>query len=380
MSREALSQAEIDALLKSMADEPHVTNILSDEDKNALTEFGNILFGSSATALSTLLGNQVMITTARVAATTKRMLADEVPGRSLVAEMHVTSSFNGVVYLVVEESAVATAAGLMTGGSSVVAALGDAQMPMVRELIGQLAEGGGTALSGLIGSRTNIQVTDLVLRDLATEDLSSQFLPDDMLVKLIFRWQIGEVVDSELLLVMPQGMASGIVAALMGDPLSPAPVLPDAGSGVPVLGVTSPAAAAALAAPPGATAALSRAAAAPAASRSAQAAQGAVTVQPAEFSELPRQRTADGGGNIDLLLDVPLNLTVELGRTKKTIREILSLGPGSVVELEKLAGETVDILVGGKLIAKGEVVVIDENFAVRITDIVSPVDRLNSLR
>ncbi|PZN13067.1 MAG: flagellar motor switch protein FliN [Bacillota bacterium] len=87
-----------------------------------------------------------------------------------------------------------------------------------------------------------------------------------------------------------------------------------------------------------------------------------------------------GGGTIDLLLDVPLQLTVELGQAQRTVREILELAPGTVVELDRLAGEPVDLLVNGRLIARGEVVVIDENFGIRITDIVSPGERLRRLR
>lgn len=90
--------------------------------------------------------------------------------------------------------------------------------------------------------------------------------------------------------------------------------------------------------------------------------------------------TPQGGGTIDLLLDVPLQLTVELGQTQRTVREILELAPGTVVELDRLAGEPVDLLVNGRLIARGEVVVIDENFGIRITDIVSPGERLRRLR
>ena len=86
------------------------------------------------------------------------------------------------------------------------------------------------------------------------------------------------------------------------------------------------------------------------------------------------------GGNISLILDVPMTLTVELGRTTQLVQDILGLGEGSIIELDKLAGEPVDLLVNGKLIAKGEVVVIDENFGVRVTDIVSPADRLSGLQ
>jgi flagellar motor switch protein FliN/FliY len=83
---------------------------------------------------------------------------------------------------------------------------------------------------------------------------------------------------------------------------------------------------------------------------------------------------------LDLILDVPLKVTVELGRTKMQVRHILELSKGSLVELDKLAGEPVDLFVNGKLIARGEVVVIEENFGVRVTDIVSPVDRVKSLK
>ena len=88
----------------------------------------------------------------------------------------------------------------------------------------------------------------------------------------------------------------------------------------------------------------------------------------------------EGISGLDLILDVPLKVTVELGRTRMQIRDVLDLGKGSVVELDKLAGEPVDMLVNGKLIAKGEVVVIDENFGIRVTDIVSPIERFNNLK
>jgi flagellar motor switch protein FliN/FliY len=86
------------------------------------------------------------------------------------------------------------------------------------------------------------------------------------------------------------------------------------------------------------------------------------------------------GTNIDILLDVPLEVSVELGRTKLVIKDLIQLGPGSIIELDKLIGEPVDLLVNDNLIARGEVVVFDENFGIRITDIVTPAQRLKSLR
>lgn len=105
-----------------------------------------------------------------------------------------------------------------------------------------------------------------------------------------------------------------------------------------------------------------------------------VGVRQASFSPLANQTGMEHISGLDLIMDVPLRVTVELGRTRMQIRDVLDLGKGSVVELDKLVGEPVDMLVNGKLIAKGEVVVIDENFGIRVTDIVSPIERFNTLK
>jgi len=103
-----------------------------------------------------------------------------------------------------------------------------------------------------------------------------------------------------------------------------------------------------------------------------------VGIKGVTFPSLSTTSQPSGATNLNLLMDVQMSVTVELGRTKMYIKDILGLGEGSIIELEKLAGEPVDLLVNGKLIAKGEVVVIDENFGVRVTDIVSPTDRIKS--
>ncbi|CEH31983.1 Flagellar motor switch protein FliN [Aneurinibacillus migulanus] len=109
--------------------------------------------------------------------------------------------------------------------------------------------------------------------------------------------------------------------------------------------------------------------------------QPPTNVQPVQFSSFDANSVPQGNPqNLGMLLDIPLKVTVELGRTKKQIKDILDLSPGSILELDKLAGEPVDILVNNKLIAKGEVVVIDENFGVRVTDILSQWDRIQKLQ
>jgi flagellar motor switch protein FliN/FliY len=104
-----------------------------------------------------------------------------------------------------------------------------------------------------------------------------------------------------------------------------------------------------------------------------------VDVKPVEFAQLDGGDFAGSTGNLDLIVDIPVRITVELGRTRKTIGEVLALGPGSVVELNKMAGEPVDVLVNGKLIARGEVVVIDESFGIRVTEVVSKAERIRSM-
>lgn len=102
-------------------------------------------------------------------------------------------------------------------------------------------------------------------------------------------------------------------------------------------------------------------------------------IQGVQFPDLSGGVAGKDQGNIGLLMDVSMEMTVELGRTKKLIKDILGMGEGTIIELDKLAGEPVDILVNHKLIAKGEVVVIDENFGVRVTEIVSPMERMNTI-
>ncbi len=99
-----------------------------------------------------------------------------------------------------------------------------------------------------------------------------------------------------------------------------------------------------------------------------------------DFSDLNDKKSAKTSGNIDFLLDIPLEITIELGRTRMLIHELLKLGQGSVIKLEKIAGETMDIFANQRLIAKGEVVVINDKYGVRLTEIISPMERIVRLK
>lgn len=104
------------------------------------------------------------------------------------------------------------------------------------------------------------------------------------------------------------------------------------------------------------------------------------TAEKASFDELQQGKPSGGSTDLDFILDIPLEVTVEMGRTKMLINDLLQIGQGSVIELNRLAGEPLDILVNNKLVARGEVVVVGEKFGIRLTDIVSPMERVKRLR
>jgi len=116
----------------------------------------------------------------------------------------------------------------------------------------------------------------------------------------------------------------------------------------------------------------------PAAAAKPEAAEPAA--KPAQLSPLEPKKAAGPAENIDFILDVPLKITVQIGGARMLIRELLQLGQGAVIELEKMAGEPMDVLIGDKLVARGEVVVVNEKFGIRLTDIVSPVERIKQLQ
>lgn len=111
------------------------------------------------------------------------------------------------------------------------------------------------------------------------------------------------------------------------------------------------------------------------------AGSGDMAADPAQFQELTAESKSGSGGEVqlDAILDVPVTISMEIGRTQISIRNLLQLNQGSVVELDRLAGEPMDVLVNGTLIAKGEVVVVNEKFGIRLTDIISPADRVRRL-
>ena len=209
---------------------------------------------------------------------------------------------------------------------------------------------------------------------LSAEDVD---LGGTRLVGVGFDLAVGDVLETTLLQLMPVSFARELIAGLTSaaaDDVAAEPEPPPPPPPLPEEALAADAMAAA-------TAALVPEAVAPerAADDSHLHAVPTAVAQPAAFPSLDGGGGAPVQGDIGLLLDVPLQVTVELGRTQLRIRNVLELVPGSIVELDKLSGEPVDVLVNGRPIAKGEVVVIDEEFGVRITDIASQARRLRGL-
>lgn len=382
-----LSQEEIDALLKNTDNEPEeeaevkvplISDYLSSLEEDALGEIGNISFGSSATTLSTLLNQKVDITTPTISVIYRKSIEDEFPHPHVGVEVQYTEGFKGVNLFVLKSNDAAIIADLMLGGSGQTDSteLNDIHLSAVQEAMNQMMGTAATSMSTVFSKRVDISPPAITLLDVQEED-SEKYIPDDdVLIKVSFQLKIGNLIDSNIMQLLPVSFARELVDQLLNPPAveetkekEPEPVEHERVEVKNQEYVEQPKPQQNSVQEPSTPKQLG------------ELSQTNPTIQSASFSnfgepELPKKEKQ----NLDMLLDIPLKVTVELGRTQRTIQDILKLSSGSIIELDKLAGEPVDIHVNDKLIAKGEVVVIDENFGVRVTDIVSQSDRLKKLK
>ncbi|WP_433752771.1 flagellar motor switch phosphatase FliY [Paenibacillus amylolyticus] len=422
-SKDYLSQEEIDALLRqseslnsSEPAEKTVDDFLTELEQDALGEIGNITFGSAATALSTLLGLKVDITTPKVSIISRTQFEEAFPKPHVAVHVNYVDGFEGINSLVIKKRDAQVIADLMLGGEGnpVDEELNEIHISAVQEAMNQMMGSSATSMSTIFNRFVNISPPGIDILNLESGEGVSNLPADETLIQVSFRLLIGDLIDSNLMQLLPVHFAKNMVDMLIGG-------AQESTASAPVASTPEPAPAAVPATPP------------PVAEQPpvqhqqppqapqqpvqdyngyGQAPMGMpqgmppqqpygmppqqpygapqhyggmpnrnVNVQPVQFANL--QNGAYGQvdeNNLNLLMDIPLKVTVELGRTQKQIKDILELSQGSIVELDKLAGEPVDILVNNKLIAKGEVVVIDENFGVRVIDIVSQWDRIQKLQ
>ncbi len=385
MSDSFLSQEEIDALLRNEA--PAVSaattsakssSTLSDVEIDALGEIGNISMGSAATTMSVLLSRKVEITTPRVSIMLLNDMRKEYPMPYIIVEVRFTEGINGTNLLAMKESDAAIIADLMMGndGANPPTGMNELYMSAVAEAMNQMMGATATSLSSIFKSRVDLAPPKVRLIDLAGNDnITDSVTGSEDLVRIAFRMVVEGLIDSEIMLILPLKIARDMVDGLLHSS-APAPAPQPAKQSMPAAPVMQ----APVAPPVQQQPAYIPPQPLPQRAPSPVVPEQNVIVQPAQFAPLKQSVMNVSDSNIGMIMDVPLQVTVELGRTRKLIREILELAPGSVVELDKLAGEPVDILVNGKIVAKGEVVVIDENFGVRITGIVSMQERASTLQ
>lgn len=358
-----LSQEEIDALLNGVGKPP----ALSDSDKDLLGEIGNISMGSASTALSTIINKMVNITTPRVTTTTLKEMKNNFEVPIIALEVLYTEGLIGENLLLIKITDAVVIADLMMGGdgSRKSESLTEIEISAVSEAMNQMIGSSATSLATMLNMPINISPPDAKVWDDKTQDLSKNVNENEEIVRISFRLTIEDLVDSEIMLLLPVETAKAIINKMTGKTESEITEFEDI-SDINEFGFDE-------------------------VQRNnknieeikeqpkTRQEEPAVNVQRAQFAPLTNMSPQEKQ-NIDLILDVPLEISVVLGRTKKSIKEILSLGVGSLVELDKLTEEPVEILVNGKKVALGEVVVIDENFGVRITNIISNDERVKSLQ
>lgn len=391
-----LSQEEIDALLNggsSSSDDGNAnsggSNELSTQEIDALGEVGNISMGTSATTLYALLGHKVMITTPQVTVSSWDEITQQANNGYVAVKVEYTEGLNGANLLLLKENDAKIITDLMMGGdgTNTSGELTDLHLSAIGEAMNQMIGSAATSMSSIFEKKVDISPPKAFCMDVE-ESTDTVFEPGDKLVRVAFKMVIGDLIDSEIMQLIPLNFAKSLVDNLMNANAESTPPMPSNNASAqpsmpqahnspqqqqqypqqqypqqqynqpqynqPQQGMEQP--------------------------YYGQQPQGRfrdpINVQSAQFQAFDDGMLSFEKKNIGLIMDVPLQVTVELGRTNKLIREVLELGPGSIIELDKLAGEPVDILVNGKVIAKGEVVVIDESFGVRITDIIHPSKRL----
>jgi len=382
MIDELLSQDEINALLSGAAfggDGGAGKNEggISPEQQSILDDLAGIFSTSASSVYGMLAGKEVTALVRETAVLSQRDFTSRPEGAAFAFRVTCGGLNDAPLVLVITERGALTLADLMMGGEGkdLPEEAGELYLNAAQEGLSQVVGAALTSVSGMLGGKR-----------LIPENISSALEPEDWLPFPTRSpedetWAISAVVSIEglgdfpLWVLLPLDMATALAdevrELVSGKEKKEAPAPAKAPSAGPKMSQ---------AAPQGAPGAETSAPEADHPSFGNVYDQSSVDVRPAEFVPLVQKAgTGYGNSRIDLVADIPVRVTVELGRTRKKISDILNMTPGSVIELDKMAGEPVDILVNGKLVAKGEVVVIDENFGVRITEIVSSAGRVHSL-
>ena len=380
-----LSQEEIDALTGDGGSSGGTSDrdeLLSEAERDAVGEIANINMGTAATTLSTLLNSKVNITTPRVSYVTLDELSEQYDRPCVFIHISYIEGIDGNNVLILKEQDVKIITDLMMGGdgTNTEGELSELHLSAISEAMNQMMGSAATSLSSMLERKVDISppAASLVdLNDTIDDSVISNFL-DGVIIQVAFDMKIGDLIDSQIMQLYPVEFAkelydrfmSSTTGSASGESDTPAPAAePTPQPAAPQPTMQQPMGA--MPQQPMMDPSMMQMPQQPMMMQQPyMMGMPNVNVQPAQFqpfnagvSPLMQQE------NIDLIMDVPLEVTVELGRTNKSIKEILDFSPGTIIELDKLAGEPVDVLVNGKFVAKGEVVVIEESFGIRLTEI-----------
>ena len=382
--------------------------LLTDVEKDAIGEVANISMGSSATTLYSLVNRKVNITTPTVSLAKWETLLGDYERPCVFIQIKYTQGLDGSNILVLKEQDVKIITDLMMGGdgTNTEEELGELHLSAISEAMNQMMGSAATSLSTMLKTTIDISPPESSLVDLTQYKSGGEVAPflDGTFVKIAFRMQIADLVDSTIMQLYPIEFARKIVdtfiSSQMGTleespaaaPSAPAPE-PQAQPGMGVAPAMGQPDMSQMGMNPmmgqmgmdpmmgqmGMNPMMGQMGMNPMMGQMGmnpmmgmpQAGMQNVNVQPAQFQNFAADTSViPGQENIGLIKDVPLEVTVELGRTTKSIAEILDFAPGTIIELERIAGEPIDVIVNGKFVAKGEVVVIEESFGVRVTEII----------
>lgn len=418
-----LSQDEINALLSGMGsggDDAESTGTatvtdtpdnnsaedsftLTESEKDAVGEISNISMGTAATTLSSLLSQKVNITTPKVEVATWDDLSREYDRPCVMMQISYKEGLAGNNVLILKENDVKIITDLMMGGTGTAnpdEPLSELHLSAIGEAMNQMMGSAATSMSSMFNRKIDISppVANLVETYNELDEGMPVFL-NKPFVKVAFKMQIGDLIDSEIMQLYPKEFAQELLNMFMPSsddssnsqpqPASQAPVQQPApqaqpvqqpdmnmqqagmmGQAVPQQGMAMQQGMPMQGMPYGYGMPMQGMMGQPMPMQGYAQPQD-VNVAPAAFQPFATDvNPISQKENIELIKDVPLEVTVELGRTTKSIKDILEFAPGTIVELNKIAGESVDVLVNGKYVAKGEVVVIEESFGVRITEII----------
>ncbi|MGY0402079.1 flagellar motor switch phosphatase FliY [Carnobacterium jeotgali] len=360
MSSEKLTQEAIDAMLNGSASipEPTPTDTLDQTQVDIIGEIGNISMSQAATTLSDILNHRVTITTPVVSTLKFQEIIDASVTPKVVTTIEFKKGLEGSNLLMMNERDAIVIADLMMDGDGNPEnkEFTELELSAVGEAMNQMMGSAATAMATMLERIVDILPPDVEVWKNQNSVTYDRISGDTMVCKIAFQMTVGDFIESEIMQIFTLDTVRNISKIVLAD------------EGEVIQDRQLPAAKEEMTAP-----------IEPAVSQQTQETAGKIGIQKPEFQELTHAGSLKTPRNLDLIMDVPLQFSVMLGESKKTIKDILSLGTGSVVELNKMTDEPLEIYVNGKLIAEGEVVVINESFGIRITNILSKEQRIKHL-